>query len=155
MMEDTLKEKRMEAVAGLEDALEEIESGEGLSTFVEGHGLQSRRFRFEWREPGLEISYDLPTGRVLAPEEDQQADDAEAASAIRLALLVFRAIHDGRTAELEDGLVGVSCDEDGAHYVVYGPDGSLVDKGDGWSVLIPPLETLFRDVSKTLAIFWA
>jgi hypothetical protein len=74
-MEDKLKEKRMEALAGLEDALEEIESGEGLSTFVEGHGLQSRRFRFEWHEPVLHISYDLPTGRVLASEEERKADD--------------------------------------------------------------------------------
>ncbi len=52
--------------ARLENALEEIKSGEGLSTFVEGHGLQSRRFRFEWHEPSLDISFELPTGRVLS-----------------------------------------------------------------------------------------
>lgn len=153
-MEDERKEKRMEVLAGLEDALEEIESGEGLSTFVEGHGFQSRRFRFEWHEPVLHISYDLPTGRVLASEEAQKADDEEAAAAIRMAILVFRAMLDGRTEELEDGSVCLWCDEDGARYAIYDPDGSLVDKGDGWAVLIPPLETLFRDVSATLAIFW-
>ena len=47
-MEDLMERERIEAVAGLETALEEIKSGEGLSTFVEGHGLQSRRFRFGW-----------------------------------------------------------------------------------------------------------
>ena len=68
-----MKEKRIEAIAWLEEALAEIESGEGLSTFVEGHGLQSHRFRFDWSEPSLNISYDLPTGRVLSPEDDQHA----------------------------------------------------------------------------------
>lgn len=94
----------MEALAGMEDALEEIESGEGLSTFVEGHGLQSRRFRFEWHEPVLHISYDLPTGRVLASEEDRKADDEEAAAAIRMAILVFRAMLDGKIGEDGDGV---------------------------------------------------
>ena len=55
MIDEDIKEKRMEALAGLEEALEEIKNGEGLSTFVEGHGLQSRRFRFEWLEPSLQI----------------------------------------------------------------------------------------------------
>lgn len=40
-----MKEKRIETIAELENALEGIESGEGLSTFVEGHGLNSHRFR--------------------------------------------------------------------------------------------------------------
>ena len=71
-----MEEKRRETIAELENALEEIESGEGLSTFVEGHGLNSHRFHFEWREPLLNLSYDLPTGRVLSPEEGQKADDA-------------------------------------------------------------------------------
>lgn len=36
-----MNQKRIEAIAGLENALNEIESGEGLSTFVEGHGTLS------------------------------------------------------------------------------------------------------------------
>ena len=74
-MEDLVERERIEAVAGLENALEEIKSGEGLSTFVEGHGLQSRRFRFEWHEPSLDISFELPTGRVLSGDEDVKADE--------------------------------------------------------------------------------
>ena len=98
-----MKEKRIETIAELENALEEIESGEGLSTFVEGHGLNSHRFRFEWREPLLHISYDLPTGRVLSPEEDQKADDAEAGAAIRLAIVLLRAFAQGKPESFEDG----------------------------------------------------
>ena len=73
-MAETLEERRAEALVELEDALEEIESGEGLSTFVEGHGIQSRVFRFEWREPALQISYELPTGRVLSGEDAEKDD---------------------------------------------------------------------------------
>ena len=45
--DDATRGKREVALAALEDALDEVDSGEGLSTFVEGYGLQSRRFRFE------------------------------------------------------------------------------------------------------------
>ena len=149
-----MKEQRMEAVAGLEAALDEIESGEGLSTFVEGHGLQSRRFRFEWIEPSLQISYDLPTGRVLSPEDDQDADDAEAGAAIRLALVLLRAVQDGKTEAFEDGILSVSCDDSGARYAIHAQDGSVIDEGDGWSGLVSRLETLFGDLAEKVMIFW-
>jgi len=154
MIDDNMKEKRAEAVAGLEDALEEIESGEGLSTFVEGHGLQSRRFRFEWSEPLLQISYDLPTGRVLSSEDEQKADDAEAGAAIRLALVLLQAFQDGKTKAFEDGILSVSCDEDGARYTIYAPDGSVTDEGDGWAGLVSRLEGLFEDSAEQVVIFW-
>ena len=112
--DEDMEEKRIEAIAALENALEEIESGGGLSTFVEGHGLQSHRFRFEWSEPLLHISYDLPTGRVLSSEDDQKADDAEVGAAIRLALVLLRAFENGKPESFEDGTLSVSCDDDGA-----------------------------------------
>jgi len=153
MIDDEMKNERAEAIAGLEDALDEIESGEGLSTFVEGHGLQSRRFRFEWHEPSLQISYDLSTGRVLAPEDDQKADDAEVGAAIRLALVLLRAVQDGKTEAFEDGILRVECDESGARYAINAPDGSVIDEGNGWSGLVYRLETLFRDSEEELIIF--
>ena len=160
MIDEDIKEKRMEAFAGLEEALEEIKSGEGLSTFVEGHGMQSRRFRFEWREPSLQISYDLPTGRVLSPEEDQKADDEEVGAAIRLALVLFHAVQDGKTAVqdgktevFEDGMLSVSCDDNGTHYALYAPDGSVKDEGDGWGGLVSRLEAIYRDSAEELIIF--
>ena len=153
MIDDDLKEKRMEALAGLEEALEEIKSGEGLSTFVEGHGMQSRRFRFEWREPSLQISYDLPTGRVLSPEEDQKADDEEVVATIRLALVLFQAVQDEKTEVFEDGMLSVSCDDNGARYALYAPDGSVKDEGDGWGGLVSRLEAIYRDSAEELIIF--
>ena len=153
MIDEDIKEKRMEALARLEEALEEIKSGEGLSTFVEGHGLQSRRFRFEWLEPLLQISFDLPTGRVLSPEEDQKADDEEVGAAIRLALVLFQAVQDGKTEGFEDGMLSVLCDDNGAHYALYAPDGSVKDEGDGWGGLVSRLEAIYRDLAEELIIF--
>ena len=153
MIDEDIKEKRMEVLARLEEALEEIKSGEGLSTFVEGHGLQSRRFRFEWLEPSLQISYDLPTGRVLSPETDQKADDEEVGAAIRLALVLFQAVQDGNTEVFEDGMLSVSCDDNGAHYALYAPDGSVKDEGDGWGGLVSRLEAIYRDSEEELIIF--
>lgn len=150
----SLREKREEALAALEDALDEVDSGEGLSTFVEGHGLQSRRFRFEWCEPSLDISFDLPTGRVLSSEDDQTADDAEAGAAIRLALVLLRAVQSGKTEVFEDGTLSVSCDDDGAQYVVRAPDGSVVDEGDGWAGLVSRLESVWGDSEELLTIIW-
>ena len=149
-----MKEKRIEAIAELENALDEIKSGEGLSTFVEGHGLQSHRFRFEWSEPLLQISYDLPTGRVLAPEEDQKADDAEIGAAIRLAIVLLRAFEQGKPEAFEDGALSVSCDDDGARYEIRGADGSVIDEEEGWSGLASRLEGVFGDLSEELMIFW-
>lgn len=149
-----MKGKRAEALAGLEVALGEIEGGEGLSTFVEGHGLQSRRFRFEWQEPSLRISYDLPTGRVLSSEEDQKADDAEAGAAIRLALVLLRAVQGGKPELFGDGELSVSCDDFGARYSITAPDGSVVEEGDGWSGLVSRLEALSGGLADQVAVFW-
>ncbi len=153
MVDEDMTEKRMEAVARLEDALDEIKSGEGLSTFVEGHGLQSRRFRFEWLEPSLQISYDLPTGRVLSSENEQKADDVEVGAAIQLALVLLQAVQDGKTEVFEDGLLSVSCDDNGAHYALYAPDGSVKDEGDGWGGLVSRLEASYRDWAEEVIIF--
>ena len=149
-----MKEKRIEAIAWLEEALAEIESGEGLSTFVEGHGLQSHRFRFDWSEPSLNISYDLPTGRVLSPEDDQHADDAEAGAAIRLALVLLQSLEQGKTEAFEGGALRVACDDEGARYEILAEDGSVIDEGEGWSGLASRLEGVFGDLSEELMIFW-
>lgn len=149
-----MNEKRIEAIAKLENALNELESGEGLSTFVEGHGLQSHRFRFEWDEPFLQISYDLPTGRVLSPEEDQKLDDAEAGAAIRLALVLLRVFENGKPEEFEDGTLSVSCDDDGARYEIRAADGSVIFEEEGWSGLASRLESVFGDLADDLTIIW-
>ena len=118
----------------LEDALEEIESGEGLSTSVEGHGIQSRVFRFEWSEPKLQISYELPTGRVLSGEDAEKDDEAEIAAAIRMALILLRAARDGKLEAACYGSVSVSCDETG---LVSRLEGVLGDASDDLVVIWP------------------
>ncbi len=74
---------REDVIAELRAALVELEGGAGLSLFVGGHGLMSRRFEFSWSEPTLDINFQLPYARVLADEESQKEDDAEIGAAIR------------------------------------------------------------------------
>ena len=52
---ELLDAKRAEAVEELRVAFAELESGEGLTRFVGGHGIQSRVFEFEWSDPALEF----------------------------------------------------------------------------------------------------
>lgn len=153
-MAETLEERRAEALVDLEEALEEIESGEGLSMFVEGHGIQSRVFSFEWSEPQLQISYELPTGRVLSGEEAEKSDDAEIAAAIRMALVLLRTVRDGKMEGAGYGSISVSCDDDGASYAIRAEDGSLIEESEGWSSLVKRLEDVLGDAVEDMVIIW-
>ena len=153
-MDDTLEERRAEALVELEAAIEEIESGEGLSTFVEGHGIQSRVFRFEWNEPLLQIAYELPTGRVLSGEDAEKSDDAEICAAIRMALVLLRSVRDGKIEGAGYGSISVSCDDDGARYAIRAEDGSMIDEAEGWSGLASRLEGVLGDASKNMVVIW-
>ena len=153
-MADSLEERRAETLVELEGALEEIESGEGLSMFVEGHGIQSRVFRFEWREPKLQISYELPTGRVLSGEEAEKSDEAEIVAAIRMALVLLRSVRDGKMEGAGYGSISVSCDEDGARYEIRAEDGSAIEESEGWSSLISRLGSVLGDAAEELVVIW-
>ena len=72
--EQDIEAKRAEADDELRTAFAELESDEGLTRFIGGHGVQSRIFEFEWSEPALEISFHIPYARVLADEESQKED---------------------------------------------------------------------------------
>lgn len=87
--ENDIVAKRSEAVEELRAAFAELESGEGLTRFVGGHGIQSQVFEFEWSEPSLGISFRLPYARVLSDEESQKADEEEIGAAIRMAILLL------------------------------------------------------------------
>ena len=82
--EHDIEAKRAEVVEELRAAFTELESDEGLTRFIGGHGVQSRVFEFEWSEPALEISFRIPYARVLSDEESQKEDDAEIGAAIRM-----------------------------------------------------------------------
>ena len=80
-----------ETIEELRAALAELESGEGLSRFVEGHGLQSRVFVFSWESEELSIDFVLPCERVLSDEEERALDALRVGSALRLAILLLSA----------------------------------------------------------------
>ena len=148
--EKDIEAKRAEAVEELRAAFAELESGEGLTRLVGGHGIQSRVFEFAWREPSLEISFRLPYGRILQDEASQKEDDEEIGAAIRMAMLLLTTA--GRLEP--SSLLEVSCDDHGASYAVYAADGELEDSGTDWAPLVKRLETEFGGATESLSIIW-
>ena len=149
-MENDIEAKRAAAIEELRAAIAEIESGAGLTRLVGGHGLQSRVFEFEWREPLLEIDFRLPYGRVLSDEESQKHDDAEIGAAIRMALLLLAMA--GRTDDASR--IEVSCDDRDTTYAVYAPDGTLEDSGTDWTPLVRRLETALGGAQESVSVIW-
>ena len=142
-----------ETIEELRAALAELESGEGLSRFVEGHGLQSRVFVFSWESEELSIDFVLPCERVLSDEEERALDALRVGSALRLAILLLSAAAEGRLlAEGEAGL-SVAADEDGVRYAVSGPDGGVIDEAEDWDPLVARLDAAFPD-GDDVQIFW-
>ena len=149
-MGNDIESKRATALTELKVAFAELESGEGLTHFVGGHGIQSRVFEFEWDEPALGIRFRLPYARVLSDEETQKEDDEEIGAAIRMAMfLLTTAEHRESESRIE-----VSCDERGTAYAVYSADGELEDSGTAWAPLVKRFETEFGAASEPLAIIW-
>ena len=118
------------------------EAPENAGDFIEGHGLQSRRFRFSWSDEALSIEIDLPCCRVLSDDEDRMRDNEEIAAACQMGRLLL-AVRDAGVLlrEGETRLVAVG-DDDGARYRVTGADGETADEGDGWDVLAARLDTV-------------
>ena len=142
-----------ETIEALRAALAELESGEGLSRFVEGHGLQSRVFVFSWESEELSIDFELPCERVLSDEEERALDALRVGSALRLAILLLSAAAEGRLlAEGEAGL-SVAADEDGVRYAVSGPDGGVIDEAEDWDPLVARLDAALPD-GDDVQIFW-
>ena len=148
--EKDIETKRAEAVEELRAAFAEIESGDGLTRLVGGHGIQSRVFEFEWSEPALEISFSIPYARVLSDEASQKDDDEEIGAAIRMAILLLSTV--GRQESVSR--ISVSCDDRGTTYAVYDADGGLEDSGADWAPLVKRIEAEFGDASEPLSIIW-
>ena len=147
-------EQRTEAAEALRSALGELESGNALSGFVEGHALQSWHFVFSWRSDWLSIEYRLPYARVLSGEEEVSFDNARIGAAIRMAMLLLSAtsaeaiLHDGE-AELS-----VEAGEFGVRYAVSGPDGEEIDSAEDWQPLVARLENDLSAAGDGLQIIW-
>ena len=149
-MEDEIEAKRAEAAEELRAALAELESGEGLTRLVGGHGVQSRVFEFEWSDPTLEISFRIPYARVLSGEEAQKDDNEEIGAAIRMAIFLLATA--GRMES--ESRIEVSCDDRGTAYAVYAADGELEDSGTDWAPLVKRFETEFGTAAEPLSIIW-
>ena len=143
-----------ETIEELHASLAELESGEGLSRFVEGHGLQSRFFAFSWDSDWLSIEYRLPYARVLSGEEEMNFDNARIGAAIRMAILLLSStsaealLHDGEAA------LSVEAGESGARYAITDPDGEEIDSADDWQPLISRLENDISSAGESLQIIW-
>ena len=149
--EKEMETKRADAVEELRAAFAELESGEGLTRLVGGHGIQSRVFEFEWSEPALEISFRIPYARVLSDEASQKDDEEEISAAIRMAILLLSTV--GRMESVSQ--ISVSCDDRSTSYAVYSADGELEDSGGDWAPLVRRLESELGDSStEPLAIIW-
>ena len=130
-------------INGLHAAIAALDVGEEPVEFIGGHGLQSRRFRFAWRDEALAIDIDLPWGRVLSGEEAQAADAAEVGAACRMALLLLVAHEAGTLLHEGEARLSASCDERGTRYAVFDAEGETLDEGDDWAVLTARLEAAF------------
>jgi len=142
-----------ETIEELQAALAELESGEGLSRFVEGHGLQSRFFAFSWNSEGLSIDFDLPYARVLADDEDQAVDSARVGAALRMAILLLTVAAEGKFLLEGEAALSVAADEDGARYAIFDQNGAEIDAGDGWDALVARLDAALPD-GDDVQIIW-
>ena len=149
-MGNDVESRRAAAIEELRAAFAEIESGAGLTRLVGGHGIQSRVFEFEWREPSLEISFRLPYARVLSDEAVQKEGDAEIGAAIRMAILLLTMA--GRMESAPR--IEVSCDDRGAAYAVYAADGELEDSGTDWAPLVKRLKAVLGDDPEPVSVIW-
>ena len=145
-----LEAKRAEAAEELKAAFAEIESGEGLTRLVGGHGIQSRVFEFEWRDPALEISFRIPYARVLSDEASQKEDEEEIGAAIRMAILLLTTA--GRMESVSR--MAISCDDRSTTYQFYAADGELEDSGADWSPLVKRLEAELGAAPEPFSIIW-
>lgn len=146
--ENALTERRGRAIEELMAALAEIESGEGLLRLVEGHGIQSRFFRFAWDEPALKIDFRLPYARVLSSDEAQAEDNVRIGAAIRMAAFLLQ-------SKCEASGFSVGCNEDSYWYTVFDAEGNEIDSGNDWMDLVKHFESENQDTFKdAMAIIW-
>ena len=132
----------------------EMETEDGLVSFVEGHGVQSRFFAFSWRSDDLEINFRLPFARVLSVEEEQELDKARIGAAIRLAVLLLNSDEAGKLLQDGESTISVYADDSGAGYSVVDAEGAEVDSGEGFEPLVVRLESSLDSEEGHLTIIW-
>ena len=152
--ENHIDGERAETVEALRFALGELESGNALSRFVEGHGLQSWHFVFSWSSDWLSIEYRLPYARVLSGEEEMSFDNARIGAAIRMAILLLSSASAGALLHDGEAALSVEAGEYGVRYAITGPDGEEIDSADDWQPLISRLENDISSAGESFQIIW-
>ena len=142
-----------ETIEELKDALAELESDDGLESFVEGHGLQSRYFSFTWNSEQLSIHFRLPYARVLSDEEEQALDTARIGAAIRMAIMLLALSAEGKLLTDGESSVFIEADEEGERYSIFGSDGSLIDSAEQWEPLAARLDMALSKGEDILVIW--
>ncbi|MBQ7178653.1 MAG: hypothetical protein IJS08_14660 [Victivallales bacterium] len=82
-------------------------------------------FRFDWDEPVLRISLELPWACVLSDEEQQVGNDAEISASIRMAILLLVAGEKGTLLQEGEARLTVTNDDDTLWWAVYDAEGNL------------------------------
>ena len=147
-------EDHKDAIAALRAALVELESEEGLASFVEGHGIQSRCFAFTWRGERLEIEIRLPYARVLSDDEEQAADAAKVGAAIRMAILLLAVDGEGRLLAGGEAKLAVTADDFGFRYTTFDAEGLMLDMDDGWEPLVARFESAHPGDDDGIQVIW-
>ena len=143
-----------ETIEELKAALAELESDDGLESFVEGHGLQSRFFSFSWHSEQLDIEFRLPYARVLSDEEEQALDGARISAAIRLAIILMAMSAEGKLLADGESRIFIEADDDGLRYAIFGEGGSLLDSGEEWDSLAARLNMSVSREEMGIQVIW-
>ena len=152
---ENIATQRKNTIDELHGALAQLESGEGLSRFVEGHGLNSNYFSFSWSEPTLDIDIELPYACVLTEADEQADDDAEISASIRMAILLLIAAGNGTLLQDGEARLSVFNDGDSIGWTVYGTDDDILDDAEEWDSLAARLENAVPvDDKNSKSIIW-
>ena len=146
-----------QTIEDLREAAATLEEGGLPERFAAGHGVQSRRFRFEWSDDGLSLDFDLPCARLLSDEETQREEAAEAAAAARMGMLLLAARREGTLLQDGEASLSATCGDYGTSYEIRGAEGETLDSGDDWAPLAARLESAFGAAapsSEVAAIIW-
>ena len=142
-----------QAIEDLREAAATLEQGGLPERLAAGHGIQSRRFRFEWNDDALELDFDLPCARLLSDEETQREEAAEAAAAARMGTLLLAARQDGTLLRDGEASLSATCDDYGTSYEIRDAAGEPLDSGDDWTPLAARLEAVFAAAEPTAIIY--